>query len=91
MGEGNIQVILSVSVHDNLSWDVYVEGQKLPAGVQALSSLQQPLFSSSHLLEIIQTLDTCVRCCGNPDKKFEALRLTRRGVFMDVTGKFSTE
>lgn len=84
--EGNVQLALSIVIHNDLSWHARANGCKVPSNNPEFSSKQQVIASVTDVQEIIDFLDSCTVCGGNADTKYAALVAKRNGIFVDFSG-----
>ena len=72
-----------------MSWEVTVQGYKMPCNCDVLSSLPQTIGSMSDVKTILEFVDSCSVCEGNDDEKYHCLVASKRdGNFMDCSGMY---
>ena len=82
-----LAITCSLSVTDDFSWHVVAGGNKLSSTSERLSAMPQPVSCVRDVLHVIEFLDSLVPCCGNNDKKFFPLSMSRNGSFPSASGK----
>ena len=60
----------SLSIKENFLWQLHVRGKTLDPHVSVLASFPALLTSVSDIERLLQYIDQCRICCGNPDDKF---------------------
>lgn len=67
---GIYKVILSIKVHADLSWSVYIDGKKVPPTCSIFTTFPSVISSPSDVSDIILSVSQAVICPGNPDEEF---------------------
>ena len=83
---GDFQVCTSFMVNRDMSWEVMVQGCKMPSSCDILSSLPQTIWSMSHMKSVLDYVDSCSVCEGYNDEKYHCLISSRDGDFKDSSG-----
>ena len=73
-----MQIVYTFKIQENLSWNIFVMGQKLTTTNCSLSTLVQKIISFDDIL------DCCIISCGNSDENL--LVAERKRKFMNVSG-----
>lgn len=76
---------LSVIVHGDQTWNVFVYGMKVPRTNTLLQGFPDCI-SAPTLTELIDTVNLAVFCPGNPENKFVEICQKRGGVFRGERG-----
>ena len=75
------EVLFSLEVHSNLSWQLTYHNKKLSASVSGFLKEVPLVFSAtSDVVKLLQMLDSCHTCVGNHDINLS------RSVFMNAAG-----
>lgn len=75
-------------VNDNLTWTLSVCGTPLEVKQCTLLASQPGKLSTvSDVVAVLEKISTARICPGNPDKRFAVLVETRKGSFLDSSGK----
>jgi len=81
---GDIHIPLVVTVNVDLPWEATVLGTKLLPCSSVFLSLPQVIGTVTDIEAVLNFVDSCSLCVGNPDEKFGRLV---SGRFMDIDGK----
>ena len=84
--DGDLQLVCSVVIHQDLVWHVCVKGQKLTTCSPPLSSLPQVISSVADVRDLLKFIHSCDICSGNSDEKYAPLVASRKGNFMNASG-----
>jgi len=89
LGSDKVPVIVrSISVDENLTWNVTIHGKSLDQGAcSGISGFPKQLSSGSQLKEILGKINKLNVCVGNPDKKFVSLMERRKGTIKSGTNE----
>ena len=69
-----VDTLITVAVHDHLTWTLSVLHKRLdPAVNPSLSHQPLTLTSARSIRALLQVIDSLVLCVGNPDQKFQDL------------------
>ena len=69
-----VDTLITVAVHDHLTWTLSVLHKRLdPAVNPSLSHQPLTLTSARSVRALLQVIDSLVLCVGNPDQKFQDL------------------
>ena len=75
------EVVFSLTVYHDLSWKLWYHDKPLdPDTASVLKNTPLTLCSPCAVVSLLQLLDTCHMCAGNPDISLS------RSIFMDPTG-----
>ena len=75
------EITLNLTVFQDFSWKLLYRGKVVEPGVSAvLKDVPLALNSVSAVVDLLETLDSCQICVGNPDIP------TERTVFLNATG-----
>ena len=75
------EVVFSLTIYHDLSWKLWYHDQPLdPDTASVLKNTPPTLCSPCVVVSLLQLLDTCHMCVGNPDISLS------RCIFMDPTG-----
>ena len=78
---------LSVTINGDMSWEATVLGTKLLPSSETFSSLPQVVRVVADIETVLNFVNSCSVCVGNPDEKYEPLVSCSKGKFMDSSGK----
>lgn len=84
--EESAQLTWQVTITANFQWCLAFGDKKISPDSHAIRGLPNPISSLSHVTTILECVDTCILCAGNPDEKYSVLVSTRKGIFMDSSG-----
>ena len=60
-------------VVNGMDWHVEVEGKRVPSESTSLVGAPTTVKSSADLSKLLQHVDACNTCGGNPDKKYKSI------------------
>lgn len=83
---GAVDTVYSLQIQEDFTWDMYVRQEHMAAS-SPLALLLPTVCSVSEVVELLCQIDNCTICIGNPDDKYSVLIASRKGTFMDSTGK----
>jgi hypothetical protein len=66
-------IVKSLSIKKNFSWQIHVRGKTPKLHSSVVASFPTLLTNISDVERLLQYIDQCRFCCGNPDDKFAAL------------------
>ena len=86
---GEITQVCNLTIHDDLSWHIFTDDQRIPSNasifIKSSVNLPQSVRSLRELEHVLQFLSKCEVCSGNCDEKFQVLVESRKGNFMNAT------
>ena len=81
-------VVVSVQVDCDFTWHAFLRGKELNSlTTLVIKDVPEQLTNVQSLSFLLDTIDCGKPCMGNPDKSFEVLLPSRKGVFRDSVGK----
>lgn len=76
-----------IKVNQDLSWSFSCHGTPVDTNkCSVLSGVSCQLNSAGAVLQVVDILQGCQPCCGNPEGDFGPLVMARGGVFYDSSG-----
>ena len=77
----------SIIINSNMSWNVYVHGNKVSCRKNTPLSPFPDKLSAESLQSLINVVDSASVCPGNPDKKFISVVKAKKGVLKSTSGE----
>ena len=80
-------VLFNLIVTYDFNWNLYYLGKSI--GISRCSFLNDSpalLNNTSSVIRVLEKIDNCRVCTGNPDEKFDVLVNSREGNFKDQSG-----
>ena len=78
-------ITLSLSLRDNLTWEVHVLGVHVPAYSQVLHG-PDTLRTLAEVENLVTRINHSKICLGNPDSRFLAIQGRKKGLIMGKSG-----
>lgn len=82
-----VTINFTLSVRGDFSWVVVRNGITFQSNSPLLTKMPQLMLSVQHVIQVTEFLNSLVPCCGNNDKKFIPLVESRKGSFLNASGK----
>ncbi len=83
-----MEVSFSVRVQEDFTWLLFCCGQQIhPERCQVLGGVPTYLSSMAAVTDLLRLVDGIQVCIGNPDERFLPVVTSRKGVFIDSTGR----
>ena len=76
-----VSIRRSVVVNAGMDWHVEVEGKRVPSESTSLVGAPTTVKSSADLSKLLQHVDACNTCGGNPDEKYKSIAGTGYCIF----------
>ena len=82
---GDYQIRFSIRINEDRTWVVSIMGstQELPI----FAEQSKTITTIADLKAIVNSINQSTLCCGNNDGKYEELISSKKGIFMDQSGK----
>lgn len=85
--EERVELTRSVTIESNFDWHLTVgDKELLPSSHPLEGRVPSRISSLSDVKMVVEFVDSCVTCIGNPDDKYSVLVSARKGIFMDASG-----
>ena len=84
--DGVVETVYSLQIKGDFTWDLHVRNEHLGASTP-LALLLPSVSSASEVEELIRLVESCTICIDNPDDKYAPLVSSRKGMFLDSTGR----
>lgn len=85
----SVVISRNLTIESNFEWNICIGDKKLLSSSPPINSLPCKITSLSVLKTVIQFVNSCEICAGNPDEKFRGLISARKGKFMDASGMYT--
>ena len=87
---GDYQICFSIKINEDRSWIVNIMGiTQKPSHLTIFAGHSQIISSIADLKAVVDRMNQSLICCGNSDEKCEKLISSRKGIFMNQSGKWN--